>query len=85
MEDRISLSEIKKLLQPYLDYELQETGSNLGNCIFDINYIDHFPEDLCESRMDWEELKDKLISAHFSVIELLGIIKKLKVGDDDEE
>ena len=85
MKDRVSFSETKKLLQPYLDYELQETGSSLGNSIFDINYIDRFPEDLCENKMDWEEIKDKLTNAHFAVIELLYIIKKLKVGDDYEE
>lgn len=77
MEDRINLSEIKKLIQQYIDYDLTEQNSDLGRCIENINFYDKFPEDLIESRTEWEDLKEMLVQAHWAVVELLNIIEKM--------
>lgn len=77
MDDRIDFEEVKEMLKPYLDYELKENCSDLAKCIFDINYEYIFPEDMCESRTDWEELRNRLSNAHWAVIELIGIIEKI--------
>ena len=77
MNDRINLSDVKNLVQKYLNYELTEYNSDFGRCIENINFYDKFPEDLVESRTEWEDLKEMLIQAHWTVIELLDIIEKM--------
>ena len=77
MEDRIKLSEVKKLIQQYIDYDLTEQNSDLGRCLKNINFYDKFPEDLIEGRTEWEDLKEMLIQAHWAVVELLNIIEKM--------
>ena len=75
--DRINLSDVKNLVQKYLNYDLTEYNSDLGRCIGNINFYDKFPEDLVESRTEWEDLKEMLIQAYWTVIELLDIIEKM--------
>lgn len=75
--DRINLSDVKELVQKFLNYELTEYSSDFGRCIGNINFYDKFPEDLVESRTEWEDLKEMLIQAHWTVIELLDIIEKM--------
>lgn len=78
MEDRLDLTEVKKLIQEYLDYDLTEYSSDLGRCIEDINFYYKFPEDLIESRTDWDDLYTMVKNAHWAVIELVEIIEKIK-------
>ena len=75
--DRINLSDVKNLVQKYLNYELTEYNSDFGRCIGNINFYDKFPEDLIDSRTEWEDLKEMLIQAYWTVVELLDIIEKL--------
>ena len=77
MNDRINLTEVKDLVQKYIDYDLSEYSSDLGRCIENINFFDKFPEDLVESRTNWEDLREMLAQAHWAVIELLNIIEKM--------
>lgn len=77
MNDRINLTEVKDLVQKYIDYELSEYNSDLGRCIENINFYDKFPEDLVECRTNWEDLREMLSQAHWAVIELLNIIEKM--------
>ena len=77
MTDRINLADVKELVQKYIDYNLTEYTSDLGRCIENINFYDKFPEDLIESRTEWEDLKEMLIQAHWAVVELLEIIEKM--------
>lgn len=71
MTERINLKETGELVGGYYNFDLEK-------CIEDINYNSTFPEDLCEERISWEELKDQLIVAQEVVIDLLNVIKKLK-------
>ena len=77
MEDRINLTKVKELIQKYLDYDLNEYNSDLGRCIEDINFYYKFPEDLVESRTDWNSLYESVKTAHWAVIELIDIIEKM--------
>ena len=77
MTDRISLADVKELVQKYINYNLTEYSSDLGRCIENINFYDKFPEDLIESRTEWEDLKEMLIQAHWAVVELIEIIEKM--------
>ena len=77
MTDRISLADVKELVQKYINYDLTEYNSDLGRCIENINFYDKFPEDLIESRTEWEDIKEMLIQAHWAVVELIEIIEKM--------
>ena len=81
--DRINLSDVKNLVQKFLTYELTEYNSDFGRCIENINFYDKFPEDLVESRTEWEDLKEMLIQAHWTVIELLDIIEKMSQKEEN--
>ena len=78
MEDMIKLEEVKELLKGYVADDMNEYNSNIGRCIEDINFYDKFPEDLVESRTDWDDLKEMLNSAHRAVLDLLYIIEQMK-------
>ena len=77
MRDKINIVEVKELIQKYLDYDLNEYNSDLGRCIDDINFIYKFPEDMVESRTDWDSLYTMVKQAHWAVRELLDIIEKM--------
>lgn len=47
---------------------------DVKRCLEDMDYEDTFPEDMCESRTDWEELKDRKEKAQRTVHILLDII-----------
>ena len=47
-------------------------------CLEDMDFEDTFPEDMCESRTDWEELKDRKEKAQRTVRVLLDIIDYFK-------
>lgn len=51
---------------------------DVKRCLEDMDYEDTFPEDMCESRTDWEELKDRKEKAQRTVRVLLDIIDKLR-------
>ena len=51
---------------------------DVKRCLEDMDYEDTFPEDMCESRTDWEELKDRKEKAQRTVRVLLDIVDKLK-------
>lgn len=51
---------------------------DVKRCLEDMDYEDTFPEDMCESRTDWEELKDRKEKAQRTVRVLLDIIDRLR-------
>ena len=78
MSNRIKLTEVKEMIGKYLDYDMNEYNCDLGRCIDDINYIDKFPEDMVESRTDWDSLYNMVKNAHWAVIELINVIEKMQ-------
>ena len=84
MDDRIKLTEVKEKIQKYLDYDLDEYNSDLGRCIDDINFIYKFPEDMVESRTDWDSLYTMVKNAHWAVIELIEVIEKMQMIIEEE-
>lgn len=57
-------------------------------CLWDMDYQDHFPEDMIEDRTDWGELRDRLSNAHYAVDYLIDIIDRLinnKPKESEEE
>lgn len=57
----------------------------IRRCLWDMDYQDTFPEDMCESRTDWDELKDRLSNAHYAVDCLINIIERLLENAPKEE
>lgn len=49
----------------------------IQRCLEDMDYQDSFPEDMIESRTDWDELRDRLSYAHYAVDCLIYIIERL--------
>lgn len=74
MKDKIDIEALKTKLKSRFNYEIKENETELIKCISDINYQYCFPEDMCESRTDWEELRNRLLTAHLAIIELISII-----------
>lgn len=72
MADKISREKVKQILGDCYNFDLEK-------CIEDINYNNTFPEDLCEERMDLEDLKEQLLTAQEVVVDLLNIIEKLQM------
>lgn len=70
MADRIDAKKVESIIGDRYNFDLKK-------CIEDINYNYTFPEDMCEGRTDWEDLKEQLLTAQQAVIELLDIIEKL--------
>lgn len=70
MADRIDIEKVKLITGNYYNFDLEK-------CIENINYNYTFPEDMCEGRTDWEDLKEQLLIAQDAVVDLLGIIEKL--------
>lgn len=62
---------IEKLVQECDKFDVKR-------CLEDMDYEDIFPEDMCESRTDWEELKDRKEKAQRTVRVLLDIVDKLR-------
>ena len=60
----------------------------IERCLWDMDFQDSFPEDMIESRTDWDELKDRLYNAHYAVDYLIDIIDRLinnKPKEDEDE
>ena len=69
-DNRNRLDDIVKLLK---DYEIH----TISECLGDMDFQDTFPEDMCESRTDWETLRDRLSTAHCTVDYLMDVIERL--------
>lgn len=63
------------------DYEAQA----IHQCLWDMDYQDNFPEDMCEGRTDWDSLKERLYNAHYAVDALIDIIERLINNQPKEE
>ena len=52
-------------------------ADTIQRCLWDMDFQDSFPEDMIESRTDWDELRDRLSNAHYAVDYLIDIIDRL--------
>lgn len=51
---------------------------SISECLENMDFQDTFPEDMCESRTDWETLRERLSTAHYAVDYLIDIIERLQ-------
>lgn len=67
-------------IKPYCrDYEID----TIMKCLWYMNYQDKFPEDMCESRTDWDELKERMYAAQYAVDYLIDVINRLANNQEE--
>ena len=68
-------------IKPYCrNYEID----TITKCLWYMDYQDKFPEDMCESRTDWDELKERLYTSQYAVDYLIDIIVRLTQNQEEE-
>lgn len=68
-------------IKPYCrNYE----SDTITRCLWYMDYQDKFPEDMCESRTDWDELKERLYTSQYAVDYLIDIIVRLTQNQEEE-
>ncbi len=50
----------------------------ISECFEDMDFQDTFPEDMCESRTDWDTLRERLSTAYCAIDDLIDIIERLQ-------
>ena len=76
--DRINAGKVKKEIQPFVNYALVEKNHDILRAIDDMNSCWTNPEDLCEGRTDYDELKDMLTTSHNALSSMYDIIVAMR-------
>ena len=61
----------------YFDYEVNEYNNDIMRAVENVNSCWTFPEDMCESRTDWESLRDMVMTANDGISCLVDILGKV--------
>lgn len=77
MSKRIETAKVLEMIRPYFDYEVNEYNNDVMRAVDNVNSCWTFPEDMCESRTDWESLKDMLMTANDGISCLVDILGKV--------
>lgn len=77
MSERIKSSEVLEMIKPYFDFEVNTHNNDIMRAVENVNSCWTFPEDMCESRMDWESLRDMVTTANDGISCLVGILGKV--------
>lgn len=76
--ERIKIDKVKKEIQPFVGYALVEKNHDILRAVDDMNTCWSFPEDLCEGRTDYEDLKDMLTTSHNAISSMYEIIVAMR-------
>lgn len=77
MSKRIETAKVLEMIRPYFDYEVNEYNNDVMCAVDNVNSCWTFPEDMCESRTDWESLRDMLMTANDGISCLVDILGKV--------
>jgi len=77
MSKRIETAKVLEMIRPYFDYEVNEYNNDVMRAVDNVNSCWTFPEDMCESRTDWESLRDMLMTANDGISCLVDILGKV--------
>ncbi len=70
-DNKNRFTDIEKLIKDWDRFDVLR-------CLEDMDFEDTFPEDMCESRTDWEELKDRKEKAQRTVRILMDVIEETR-------
>ena len=76
MSERIETTKVLEMIRPYFDYEINEYNNDVMRAVNNVNSCWTFPEDMCEDRTDWENLRDMVMTANDAISCLVDILDK---------